>query len=308
MSLTKNKKSRSTTSSWPVRIFSRLLGPGRTATIAAVMIAIFFGGALVAWLKLSPKILASGEYRVGAEQIAITPLPSWLHRKPGEFQAEVFRDLSLDRPLSIVDEDLVERVKTAFMRNPWVSKVNRVEKRHPAAVIVELEWRRPVCMVEVPRGVLAVDIDGYILPSKDFTPLETKNYPPLAGMDHIPEIPEGSRWVDSKVLGGAEIAAALGPVWKTMKLERIVPLAADPAVANPVNDTGRRLTEPFFILLTPKGRRILWGYAPGANIVGELSSAEKVARLQRYFAAKDTLDDPLEKNQDLDIRKLGVGP
>ena len=62
---------------------------------------------------------------------------------------EVFRDASLDRPLSILDDGLVEKIRSAFALNPWVAKVNSVRKYHPARVKVDLVYRRPVCVVEI---------------------------------------------------------------------------------------------------------------------------------------------------------------
>jgi hypothetical protein len=94
-----------------------------------------------------------------------------------------------------------------------------------------------------------------------------------------------------------------------MKLKSIAALPADPAGGVPSSELSRRSMEPFFVLLTQSGTRILWGYAPEAtNILGELGPAEKVARLQRYFATHDTLDGLQGQPQDLDVRKLGINP
>jgi hypothetical protein len=307
MCATKKQTTSSSVSSWPRALFSWLLGPGRMLFFAVVLLCIFGGGAYLAWRKMSPRILASPEFCIGPGQIAITPLPTWIHRKPGEFQAEVFRALSLEKPLSLMDDDLVDRIKTAFSRHPWIAKVNRIEKRHPAGVAVDVVYRQPVCLVEVPGGVLAVDVEGFILPSEDFTPVEPTRYPLLTGVDRSPAGSVGSRWSDAKVVGGAEIAALLGPVWEMMKLKSIAAIPADPKATVTGSDLGRRSMEPFFVLSTRSGTQILWGYAPGAtSILGELSAAEKLARLQRYFADHDTLDDAHGKPQQLDVRTMGV--
>ena len=42
----------------------------------------------------------------------------------------------------------------------------------------------------------------------------------------------------------------------------------------------------------------------GAGVLGELPSAEKIARLRQYMADRDTLDGRDGKPQELDIRKL----
>ena len=123
-------------------------------------------------------------------------------------------------------------------------------KRHPkssnpASVKVDLAYRKPVCMVVVPGGLLPVDAEGILLPrgEGDFSPIEATRYPRLEGVDHMPTGPVGSRWTDAKVIGGAEIAAAIGPAWEAFGLHRIVPLAADPA-GSVGGDSSRRSAEP----------------------------------------------------------------
>ncbi len=295
---------------------SRRRLPWILVALAALAGSLGVGG-LFAWQWIKPRLLASPEYRVTAQQIEITPLPEWIH---SDVREEVFRDPSLSGPLSIMDDDLVERIAKAFAWHPWVARVVAVTKRHPASVKVELSYRQPVCMVEVPDGLLPVDALATLLPTGDnFTSPEAAHYPRLEGVHHMPALPAGCRWADARVIGGAEIAAAIGPAWQTLGLRSIAPIVADPPIAadraNPAaanpneNAANRRVGEPLFALLTrgkpPRGsRRFLWGYAPGAGAAGELSAQEKVARLLRYLADHDTLDDPQDARQEIDIRRL----
>ncbi len=207
-----------------------LFGSGRPLLILALVVGIFGGGVYWGWLKTRTRILASPEYRLTAQQVEITPPPEWIH---SDVREEAFRDPALSSPLSIMDDDLVERVAKAFAGHPWVAKVLSVAKRYPASVKVELAYRKPVCMVVVPGGLVPVDEGGILLPrgEGDFSPLEATRYPRLEGIDHMPAAPVGSRWTDAKVIGGAEIAAAIGPAWGGLGLRSIVPLAADPTIA-----------------------------------------------------------------------------
>jgi hypothetical protein len=264
----------------------------RPLWIAAAMVVLFAGGACVAWQMFGPKILRSPEYRIGRDQIEITPLPGWIH---SDVLGEVYRDAALDGPLSTTDDNLTERVTRAFARHPWIAKVAQVRTKYPASVTVDLVYRRPVCMVEVPGDVLPVDIEAVLLPSQDFSPVERAHYPHLTGIEQKPSVRPGEHWADAKVLGGAEIAAAVLPEWESLGLKGIDPAAADPA---------RQSAEPLFVLITRGGSRIIWGYAPGANVPGELSAGEKVARLKRYLTVNDTLDGPGGRPQELDVRKL----
>ncbi len=282
-----------------------LFGRGRPLLILLVLAGLFVGGMTATWRWIGPCVLRSPEYRVTAERIDITPPPEWIH---SNIRAEVFRDPALDGPLSLMDDDLAERIYKAFARHPWVAKVIHVDKHH---LKVELVYRRPACMVEVPGGLLPVDGEGILLPSGDFSPSEAAGYPRLTGVERGPTGPPGSRWPDARVLGGAEVAAVVGPAWGAMRLQRIVPLAADPAVAATGGGyPGRRSAEPFFALLTRGGTRILWGYAPGVGAMGELPAAEKLARLQRYLADHDTLEGRQGQPQELDVRTMrpSIGP
>jgi len=301
MSSAKNKNSASSASASLRNLYAWLLGGGRPVLFLALVVGLLGGGTYLAWRKLGPKILNSAEYRVGPEQIEITRLPGWIH---SDVRAEVLRDPALDGTLSLMDDDLTERIAKAFAAHPWVAKVGAVTKEYPALVKVPLVYRRPVCMVEVTDGVYAVDVEGVVLPSEDFSPVEAARFPRLSGIGRKPMGPAGARWGDSRVMGGAEIAAALGPVWDALKLYRIVPLEADPAAGNAESNLGRRTMEPVFALYTRSGTQILWGYAPGANMVGEPAPAEKVARLQQYLAEHDTFDPSGVRQQPLDVRTM----
>jgi hypothetical protein len=170
--------------------------------------------------------------------------------------------------------------------------------------------------VEVPGGgVLPVDAEGVLLPTGDFTSSEATRYPRLVRMDRLPTVAPGGHWGDARVVGAAEIAAVLGPAWNRLQLTRIEPLADDPAAgtvggAGPVGgDSRRRPMEPVFALFTRAdatrgGTRILWGYAPGASVAGEISAVEKVARLLQYHAQHDALDGPQGQRQELDVRTM----
>ena len=220
---------------------------------------------------------------------------------------------SLDGPLLLTDDKLTEQIANAFSLHPWVAKVTRVTKRHPsstnpAAVKVELVYRQPVCMVEVPGGVLAVDAEGVLLPSEDFSPIEATRYPRLVGADQKPARParpalgrrqSGGRGRDCRGPG-----AGLG---SDASATHRAP-GGQHGPENGADQSDRRAREPIFALFTRAGTQIIWGYAPGANMLGEPPAAEKVARLRRYLAVHDTFDGPQGQPQKLDVRTLPVAP
>jgi hypothetical protein len=304
MSPAKKPESSPLVAPWLRHTLGWLLGAGRPVLILAALAGVLGGGAYIGYRKLKPKIVALPEYQIGIEQVEITPQPAWIH---ADVRGEVFSDARLDGMLSLMDDDLVDRIKNAFAQHPWVARVARVAKRYPSSVQVELVYRRPLCMVEVPGGVYAVDADGVLLPSKDFSGNEATRYPRLARVDREPIVPAGRIWNDTRVLGGAKIADALGPVWDSMRLAYILPLPDEPTVGG---GPGHRASEPVFMLLTRvdathAGTQIRWGYAPDAKIPGELSADEKVGRLKQYVSEHDSLDLPTGKPQQLDVRTMG---
>jgi hypothetical protein len=236
--------------------------------------------------------LSSEPYWLSQQNVEITPLPEWIHR---DIRAEVFRDASLDGPLSIMDDDLTARIANAFSLHPWVAKVRRVSKHHPARVKAELVYRRPVLMVQRPGELLPVDEQGVLLPREDFSPVEARRYPRLQGIDTAPIGPEGTRWGDARVFGGAQIAAAFGPAWHQLRLDCIVP------AASPEAGYGHEYT---YRLFTRGGTEILWGRPPGMEVPGEPPAPGKLARLLKLQEDSGTLEGQ-NGPQQLDVRRPG---
>jgi hypothetical protein len=277
--------------SLPRGLVSLFQGETRPLALALLILAMFGAFWYIAWQQVRNEVLASPDYWLTLERVEITPLPPWIH---SDIRAEVFRDASLDGPLSILAPDLAERISKAFALHPWVAKVRRVQKSHPARVQVELVYRQPVCMVIAPGGPLPVDAEGVLLPRDDFSPVEISRYPHLVNIGSMPVGPVGTRWGDPRVVGGAEIAAVVGPAWDELGLDRMVPSAAP--------ESGSA-SEYLYELHTRGGTRILWGRAPGTDLPGEIRAEEKLARLKRYQTEHGTLEGP-HGPQQLDVRSL----
>lgn len=268
------------------------LGETRPVALGMLVVAMFAGFWYVVWQQVGDEAFTSGDYWVTEEGIEITPLPPWMSH--GNIRADGFRDASLDGRLSIMDPRVTERIAKAFALHPWVAQVRRVQKFHPGRVKVDLVYRRPVCIVQSPCGMLPVDAEGILLPSKDFSVSDIARYPLLVGIGTLPVGPEGTRWGDPRVVGGAEIAAALGDVWKELGLERIFPCQ----IAE-----GGRVEEYLYELYTRSGTRIIWGRPPGTAVPDEVPAAVKVARLQEYKAAYGALEGA-HGPQTLDARSM----
>jgi hypothetical protein len=269
------------------------LGPPRGITWSVVALVGFVGLSYGLWQHVGPQVLSGPEYTIGPRDVEITPPPSWIR---SDLAGDVVRGLSLDAPLSILDDDIAQRLHEAFAAQPWVAKVERVSKQHPARVRVDLVYRRPVCMVEtsgaplpgstvqIPPRLLPIDVQGVLLPERDFTDDKRRQYPRLAGIPTSPPSVAGGRWTDSRVIGGAQIAAELIDVWTELSLERIV--------ASSLPDTSLEPPEHTYEIFTTGGTRILWGHAPDTRMPGVVSVFEKIARLKQIKKDEGSLEGP----------------
>lgn len=291
MGAAKSKGSAKSLPGLQTKLLRLLGGPWRRVVLVGLLLGAFLGGWYFVWLKVRDQVLSSDAYLLTPGDVKITPLPDWIRT---DVRGQVLRDASLEGPLSIMDDDLTGRIASAFSLHPWVAKVQRVTKRHPAGVEVELVYRRPVCMVEVAADLQPVDVAGVLLPRDDFSQVEAARYPRLAGIDTAPLGPIGTRWGDGRVVDAAEIAAAFGSTWQQLKLDRISPAADSPA-AYAATTT--------YELFTRSGTRILWGHGPASKLPSELPAIDKVARLKQYAAENGSLEGP-GGPQVLDVRTL----
>ena len=243
------------------------VGRGRRMTLTALLLTAFVVGWCFAWRGVQDRVLGAPDFLIGPQQVEITPPPAWIH---SDVRAEVFRGASLDRPLSIMDERLTEQMAAAFSLHPWVAKVNQVRKHHPARLVVELEYRRPVMMVDTPGGLLPVDGHGSLLPTGDFSSIEAAAYPRLVGVDTAPVGTIGQPWGDARVAGAAMIARAIGPRWRELDLAEIAAIA---------RAEGGQPDDFLYALRTRTGVEILWGRAFRAAAAGESPTEGKVAKL-----------------------------
>lgn len=245
---------------------------------AAVVLAAVAAGA-AAWPRVSAWVAEGDDAILLPEAIEVRGQAPWVK---ADIRSQALRDASLDHGLPLHDPQLPNRLARAFDMHPWVRRVVRVELRHPAAALVEVECREPAAMVGVEGGLLAVDDEGVVLPSTDFTAESAAAFPRIAGISSSPQGPEGARWGDPAVEEGAALARALAPEWAAIGL----------AECRPVESAGGGRS---WELVAASGRVILFGSAPGREPDGETTAAAKIARL-RGLAAEEVgaAGDPID--------------
>jgi hypothetical protein len=239
------------------------------------------------WWKVRSHVETQPEYLAAMEDLEITPPPAWIHT---DIKSEVIRDAGLPKSISILDEHAPQLLSEAFGLNAWVARVAGVHTSYPAHIRVDLIYRQPVAMVEVPGGLLPVDVQSVLLPTDGFSAAEAQSYPRIAGISTSPRGLIGTPWGDTSVEQGAKLAALLQAAWPTLGLHHIqlAPLAGD---TNPA--------EMGWQLVTRRGSAFLWGSTPDAEGSDEAKSPDKLARLQKLIGEYETLDSVPQNQRDL---------
>jgi hypothetical protein len=268
---------------------------GRSWASAVAVVALLGAAVWVTWLQVRASVMLRTDYQLQLEDLELSPKPEWIR---ADLRAEALRGAALDPPLPLLQEHLATRLERAFALHPWVQSVTNIHLSYPAKAMIELVYREPVAMIEVPDGLLPIDAWGTLLPTADFTALDTKKYPRIVGADGAPFTPIGTVWNDSAVLAGAKIAKLLKDQWLRLDLARIR-WTRDPQAAN--------AWERYFVLETRSGTLLIWGEPPGRELNDEPLAKDKLAALAAWGAMSGGLETALLGGA-VDLRKRETWP
>ena len=292
-------------------LWQRYTDPWKSSFGQIALVAAFFVVmgllAIYMWGRFSHRILAGKEYVVTAENIHIPPLPPWIRT---DLKSEAIVSGSLEN-LNVQQEDLSPRVAAAFKMHPWVSEVRRVTKRYPAQVTIDLNYRRPIAMVEVlyrvdpegnfdpegtayKKGLYPVDPEGTLLPPAGFTAEEALQFPRIIADEATPNGTPGTAWGDPRIHGGAKIAQLLAKSWRRLQLDSIT--------AHRDQLSSMSTAAATYELLTVQQTTIVWGHAPGEEERGEPRAERKVQRLLGFIGKHGSLD-AVSPGEVIDLRQ-----
>ncbi len=266
------------------RIFFR---PKTLLLLAAAVSAITFFPLLS---KLLPDLNQRAEYLLATEDIVITPAAKWV---PKNLLQQVIEHSGLPKTVLILDKDLNAQLAESFGRHPWVEDVVEIRKTKPARIEVELIYRKPVVMIEVPDGMYPVTADGFLLPPEDFSGRDVKFFPVIRNAQSRPQGPAGTPWGDVAVSGAAKLASVLERHWREFDL---IAIQIPPSV-----EANLTLDDLIYDLTTSGGSRIIWGRVPGSNYPGELSTKQKIGKLKKYLSDFGSFENP-NGPYEIDIR------
>lgn len=245
----------------------------RAGLATVVVLAALAAAAWYGWGRLGDRVKMAPDRVLHPEAITVEGIAPWVR---DDLRLEALRDASLADGVPLDDPELTRRLARAFDMHPWVREVLAVEIAHPAAAVVRIRCREPVAMIAVPGGVLAIDADGVVLPSEDFTAEAAASYPRVTGILSGPRGAVGGAWGDPLVDQAAAVAAVIGPDWSRLGLVECRPVAGrDP---------------PAWEFVGPAGRTIEFGSAPGHEQPGEATAAVKIARLRELPAGTERID------------------
>jgi hypothetical protein len=270
--------------------------------ISIFLLISFAIGAQLAWNRSKPQIARDAHYLLTIDRIHIPPTPPWIR---SDIKTQALRDANLIGTLSVLDDSdtLSLRVKQAFEFHPWVASVQRITRRLPGTLEVDLLYRKPVAAVESRdlNGVMFLPIDEQAvrLPEGDLTDAERRYLPRISGITGRPLV--GDRWNDPRVIGGARLAAQLSDVWQKLRLVEIT------ANLDPSTRDQRQVYR--YEIVTTGSTRIVWGVSPGdESAFGESPFDLKRKRLIDYADKQGKLES-IDGPAVLDVRsQLVVTP
>lgn len=238
-----------------------------------------------------PNLSNRPEYRLETRNVRISPAPA--RPVPEDLLEQIRRQNNLPRELSLLDPKLCPTLAEAFSKHPWVARVISVKQSFPSDVVVEVEFRRPVAMVQVIGGRIPIDGLGTVLPSEDFALADVARYPTIRRVGGKNMARDHGKITEVGLIGAARLADLLAPKWSELGLEAIeLPRSQESAA---------KAADIVLQLQAKSGSTILWGRAPGSNHPGELTGAQKIARLEKYVSEFGGFDRP-NGPYEIDIR------
>ncbi len=261
---------------------SRSLYLPRARVVTVLVVVALLGWAMqTVWQRVAPRVIHREPYLLAAERITMTPQPAWIVT---DVRAEIIRNAGLDKRLSILDEAFMSVVQDAFVLHPWIESVEKLSKKYPAGVHVEVNFREPVAVVEMAsqEGMLLVPVDRHavVLPVADVPEIRKRYMPRIQNVVDRP--PAGQKWDNPRVQGAVDLAVRLTDFWEQLHLVDILP-----STRPEILDEHR-----FFVydLMTRGGTRVVWGAAPGMAPPGEADFDAKLERLRRCVIEHGPLD------------------
>lgn len=254
----------------------RKFGPQLAGSLAA---SVILGSASIHGLKnLRTWVESQSDFQILPDQIIITPEPpEWL-----EGARDTVIDLlpELAEPghglssLSFNAEELSRRIN---LQVPWIEKVQSIEIRHPARLLIQAQFRNPLMSLTLPdRERILLDRFGVVLSSKRVQ---------KERLESVIEFNYAARLIDMVERRGGKNPTTMpeGDVWSDPRVTQALNLAEFLYRKQAPGKSGRQMfrlidavtVSDRIILRTVDGLWIVWGMPPGEEIPGEPNADAK---------------------------------
>ena len=225
------------------------------------------------------------QYQINLAPLEVLAAPDWCNDPSLEDAIRV--SMKLDGQASIFDKSLIPLLLEKYEKNPWVARVESIEKQFPNKLNVKLELRRPVVVVELKKWnnrsfYYLVDKDSVRIPGEYYTvPALPITLPIVVGVRNSPPMP-GQRWQDKGLSDAIEVAGVFKQYQVYPKL--------DVAAIDISNSGGKRSKQSSeIVILTANHTQIEWGRPVNTDKPFELSAAEKIKNLCRVLEVSPQL-------------------
>ena len=236
---------------------------------------------------LLPRIAPLAETR--AREFLVDPIHLEVSTAPDWFAATVEPGLRAalgelaPTPLRS-DEEVVALARSIERATGWVRAVERIEKRYPNRLEVELSLREPVALIETESGLVLTDAEGCVIaPAADSAGwLERHQLPLVHAARPLRDASPGTTLHDAGIEEGLRVAVELAPHRAALEARDLHLDVID--VTAQVRGGGRALTD--VELYTRQGLAVEWGRSSGHPRFGALepTTEEKVRGLLRVAA------------------------
>lgn len=259
------------------------LVPGGALLFAIIPLVVL---GYLGWFYYGADHLDQALYAVTAEDLEVTPQPTWIRRNVTD---EVFHNNRLDR-VSLLDPKSNATIAQAFETHPWVKSAKRVTKSAGGRVAVDLVFRKPLAMVYCQpsdeasaagddqsvsqAGFFPIDADGVILPVDDFDESHVWEHFLIFAQGARPAGDIGMPFGDSRITEALRLCAFLEPQRKQLGIQRVY-VDHDPRAQGP---------NTLIVTLETNDKHLVrWGHVPGAEDPRESAPADKLRVLNSWL-------------------------
>lgn len=176
------------------------------------LLVALVGGA-IAWLPRWPGLLEGRDraFLVDPAYVAVDHGPAWLS---GTIAESLRASLAELEPTPLRRDDEVMALTAAIEQaNGWVKSVDRIEKRYPNALEIEVTLREPVALVESAEGLVLVDAEARLVSTaaaaSEF--LASHSLPLIHTSHPLRDARVGVEVRDTAIVEGLRVAAELAP-------------------------------------------------------------------------------------------------